>query len=115
MKELLIPFRRLVGLSPWEEKTLGFLETISDSGEVSELIGLFVRLAVVVSTVFSLVPSGNDSSFTTSCCGRGSKSERDSLSVFLVLVLKQQTVLQVILITLIETFDLAIVLHWLKG
>ena len=79
MKELLIPFRRLAGLSPWEKKTLGFLKTISDSGEVSELLGLFIRLAVVVSTVFSLVPSGNDSSFTTSCCGHGSKSERDSL------------------------------------
>ena len=53
---------------------------MSDSGEVSELVGLFPRLAVVVSTVFSLVPSGNASSFATSCCGSGSKSGTDSVS-----------------------------------
>ena len=43
------------------------------------------------------------------------QSLEQTLCVFLVHVLKQQIVFQVILTTLIETFDLANALHWLQG
>ena len=118
MKELLpdlMPFRRLAGLSPWDFFLLTFSKLYLIVVKYQNFMVILVQdLQLLYQQCFRWYLL--DMTLRSQLLAVGVvQSLKETLCVSLLLVLKQQTVLQVILTTLIETFDLANVLHWLQG
>ena len=117
MKELLpdlMPFRRLTGLSPWDFFLLAFSKLYLIVVKYENFLVSFQGLQLLYQQCFRWYLLAMMLRSQLLAVGVV-QSLKETLFVSLFLVLKQQTVFQVILTTLIETFDLANVLHWFQG